>query len=622
MGKFNLLTTLSLNAAGMSTGLKEVTADVEKYANAAKAENTKLQYSFRDVAEMGVGEMRKEMRSLRNISFAGKSKQEIDAINERVGILTDSMMDLRKEQEAYGMEFGAAMAGGLQTASAIAEVAVGAASLFGASKEDAEKYQRVMVQLIGVTQAMGVIENAMQQQQLRTIAIKIRSLFATQAQTTATIQATVAQRGLNLAMLATPTGMVLAGIVALGAGVLALGLNHRNTVPEIDKTSEAYQTLIEKQKELIGLSTDLAKANEDAANKLLVQTGQMTEKEYALQKIASEKKRKLEEVDAKEKEARRAAQVAFEQTAGYMYVDMERDKAKAVEDANKARAEIIKEAYLLEQALNKTAKTTTVDTTTAYEKLNNKISEVNKQIQNYILLGKDASALFSKKTELENQKLAVDLVINQVSLRDSGGLINVEAITSDLEKAVNEAVENIEVDPIKFEMVPIKTDSLIDMRDKANLASGAIGSLSDAFVAMAGDSEVSFKAVVMSILGGVRQIIIAKLAEAIAGQAASNSKFGLPGLIMAGVGITGVMAIFNSLPKFAGGGIVGGSSFSGDMITARVNSSEMILNTAQQAELFDLANGRGAGGAVRFEIEGTRLVGVLANHNKKTNSFR
>jgi lipopolysaccharide export system protein LptA len=37
--------------------------------------------------------------------------------------------------------------------------------------------------------------------------------------------------------------------------------------------------------------------------------------------------------------------------------------------------------------------------------------------------------------------------------------------------------------------------------------------------------------------------------------------------------------------NFATGGIVGGSSFFGDRITANVNSGEMILNGRQQRQL-------------------------------------
>ena len=41
------------------------------------------------------------------------------------------------------------------------------------------------------------------------------------------------------------------------------------------------------------------------------------------------------------------------------------------------------------------------------------------------------------------------------------------------------------------------------------------------------------------------------------------------------------------------GGIIPGSSFSGDRLTANVNSGEMILNKSQQTELFNVANGSG-----------------------------
>jgi hypothetical protein len=60
-------------------------------------------------------------------------------------------------------------------------------------------------------------------------------------------------------------------------------------------------------------------------------------------------------------------------------------------------------------------------------------------------------------------------------------------------------------------------------------------------------------------------------------------------------GLLNVNRIANQSPPSAGrfqdGGIVGGSSFTGDRLTASVNSSEMILNRAQQQKLFNLANG-------------------------------
>lgn len=54
---------------------------------------------------------------------------------------------------------------------------------------------------------------------------------------------------------------------------------------------------------------------------------------------------------------------------------------------------------------------------------------------------------------------------------------------------------------------------------------------------------------------------------------------------------------------YAQGGIVGGQSFTGDNLTARVNSGEMVLNRGQQKRLFDVAEGRsGSGGGVKVIV--------------------
>ena len=47
-------------------------------------------------------------------------------------------------------------------------------------------------------------------------------------------------------------------------------------------------------------------------------------------------------------------------------------------------------------------------------------------------------------------------------------------------------------------------------------------------------------------------------------------------------------------PKFADGGIVGGNSFSGDRVTAQLNSGEMVLNRQQQTRLFNMAENGGS----------------------------
>jgi tape measure domain-containing protein len=62
----------------------------------------------------------------------------------------------------------------------------------------------------------------------------------------------------------------------------------------------------------------------------------------------------------------------------------------------------------------------------------------------------------------------------------------------------------------------------------------------------------------------------------------------------AAIGAQGFANVINIQQQgFEQGGIVPGTSFTGDNVTARVNSGEMILNRQQQSQLFEMANGRG-----------------------------
>lgn len=84
--------------------------------------------------------------------------------------------------------------------------------------------------------------------------------------------------------------------------------------------------------------------------------------------------------------------------------------------------------------------------------------------------------------------------------------------------------------------------------------------------------------------------------------------------------MTTVASIFSSLPKFEEGGIVGGSSFFGDKLLARVNSGEMILNRDQQRSLYALTeDNRAASVHIGFDkVRGADIYLSLTNYMKKT----
>ena len=124
-------------------------------------------------------------------------------------------------------------------------------------------------------------------------------------------------------------------------------------------------------------------------------------------------------------------------------------------------------------------------------------------------------------------------------------------------------------------------------------------------------------------VAGAATTVAAKQAEATASGTASAAKMPFPYNLLAIMGVVGMIAsIFASLPKFAHGGIVQGSSTIGDRNLARVNAGEMILNKQQQATLFGMLNGSNSGAMgksskVEFKIRGSELVGVLNNYGKK-----
>lgn len=104
-----------------------------------------------------------------------------------------------------------------------------------------------------------------------------------------------------------------------------------------------------------------------------------------------------------------------------------------------------------------------------------------------------------------------------------------------------------------------------------------------------------------------------KSGEAVANATASGAKLPFPAnLVAIAAGVAAVVGALGMISgAFADGGIVGGSSWTGDKLMARVNSGEMILNGAQQSRLFAIANGASVYGAAsgfgRGLVEGVKV---------------
>ena len=192
----------------------------------------------------------------------------------------------------------------------------------------------------------------------------------------------------------------------------------------------------------------------------------------------------------------------------------------------------------------------------------------------------------------------------------------------------------VEIEVLDEDIIEEKTDTLVESLIRAReqmaglaaetqLALSAATQLGGAFTSMgqiADGTLGNIFSMLGQIIGQIVQTISAMMtlagAETVEGVADlfANTQGDLfKKLAVSAAGLAGILSIIATAKSafagsFAEGGVVPGSSYTGDRLWARVNSGEMILNQSQQAALF------AGGGQVRFVIEGSQLKGVLDNY--------
>lgn len=119
----------------------------------------------------------------------------------------------------------------------------------------------------------------------------------------------------------------------------------------------------------------------------------------------------------------------------------------------------------------------------------------------------------------------------------------------------------------------------------------------------------------LGTVGQIAQMIVELQSLATARGVAEAASKPFPANLAAMATVVATIAsIFSSLPKFADGGIVGGSSYFGDKLLARVNSGEMILNQKQQSRLLSLTDGGGVRVSGDVRLSGKDIYISLRNY--------
>lgn len=213
----------------------------------------------------------------------------------------------------------------------------------------------------------------------------------------------------------------------------------------------------------------------------------------------------------------------------------------------------------------------------------------------------------------EDAQSNIDKVLESVNMgligRDKG---------KELIDGINSQLENKGIEPID-----------VDVNEKGTLGQirGMLDSVGDLFTTMGQALEMPELNVVGVIAQSIANIIYGF------SEAMKNPVNGVGGVFtwiaasVAGLAqLTAMISQIKSIGSYANGGIIGGNSFAGDNLIARVNSGEMILNTNHQRNLFDMLKYGTANGVnnntVKFVIQGKDLFGVLSNYNNRTSKIR
>lgn len=178
-----------------------------------------------------------------------------------------------------------------------------------------------------------------------------------------------------------------------------------------------------------------------------------------------------------------------------------------------------------------------------------------------------------------------------------------------------------DIQPVKVP-IEIEEDNLEETLPQIKEMNGALEGTASIFGSLgsiAGQAGEDFLAATANSMGSIAQMIIQLQALSSAQGVASASKLPFPANLAAIATVVATIAsVFSSLPKFADGGIVGGSSFFGDKLLARVNSGEMILNQGQQARLLSMTSGGNVRVTGDVRLSGKDIYVSLRNYMKSS----
>lgn len=174
-----------------------------------------------------------------------------------------------------------------------------------------------------------------------------------------------------------------------------------------------------------------------------------------------------------------------------------------------------------------------------------------------------------------------------------------------------------------IEMGKFEIPSIQKNIDEADNYAASIANVASAFGMLTGaaqDDQTAVAQWALQSISNIANVISQTMGLAMARGTASAAAAPWPANIGAIASVIAtIVSTFASFPKFADGGIVGGSSYFGDKLLARVNSGELILNQKQQESLYHMTENDRSNINIGFDrVRGSDIYLALKNYMKDT----
>lgn len=663
----------------LSQTIKQVKGELNTVGQAAKGIDA-IGQKF-DKIKSSSAPLKKQLKDLQGIMAQMNLKglsgtEQFTEIAQYAGQLKDAISDASAATKRFADDTFALSAAGdaMQMIAASGSVATGVMGAFGVESDKVQQAILKVQSSLAILNGVQTIANKLNKdsallQYVKAARLKLATAAQNQ-QTAATNAGTIAQIKNNLAVLANPYVAAAAAIAALAAAVIYY-TSKANEMTDAEKgVKEALETSqkahlsgleaykkTEMELDQLRTTLDKFKGSKEQEKKLVDELNSKYGNSLGKYKDLDSWKKalantsyyycKVMQAEAKLAALNAEAYSAWAKAMAGEDVEQNMAKFKALQAyANDALDDVMfyKDQLRIAQNLSgavvssgsKTTKSTHTTKTTT-NKTENKIDydtgslaeyqarlkEINDQLNKKKLSQAEENKLLREAAELEKRIALIGRVRDNIK---SGGMtealkpklyISLDIDEKEFAKIQNRVQQGLtNLPPTNFELMQ-KQQELTEKKNKA--IEDSFASLKDTMSSL---GEISDEPV-LNAAGTIAQAIATYIlgwSEATA-QAAKLGPIGWAAFSLGTAAqLAAIVAQIHSISGYATGGIIGGTSYSGDKLVARVNSGEMVLNKRQQTNLFNaISSGRiGNGGnvvACDFRLRGSDIYGALKNYS-------